>query len=473
MHRLRVGLGLLCFGSICSFSQVSSAQTSSTEPTRQELQQQIQELREEVKDLRANVNHAPATQPVVGEDEHQVPSRDRAAYDTASYQKSMTGSSPFGNLTAGYARDKGFYIRSEDGNFLLHPWAFVQARDAFNYRSHGKGMDGDAENGFEIPRMKLVLDGNVFSPDLTYQVIWATNDTSGNLQLQDAWARYHIPRSPFAVEAGQIRNPLDHEQITFATKSLTPDRSIVNNILLNGDDVVKGASLSYGYDTPSPFRVLGAITSGQRNFDTNFQGYPTNPANWGTAIRADWKLMGNWSDYNQFTSLGNKEPLFVIGAGADYTEAGAAAALTHVVDAQFTLPQGLTLYGAYLGRYTRHDAGLPNTNGTPASSTSVASDTYDSTVRLMVAQLFNDRFEPFARYEYIQFDPHEFTAGTKSTVHDITAGFNYYFYGHRAKITTGATYLPNGCPVGNTISDLLATKHGNEWILQAQFQLIL
>src|SRR6185437_2884086 len=110
MHRSRVALGLLCFGSICYFPSNLLAQSNATEPTRAELQQQLQELREEVRDLRANVNHAPATQPVVGEDEHQMSSRDRRAYENVSDQKPVTGSSPFGNLTAGYARDKGFYI---------------------------------------------------------------------------------------------------------------------------------------------------------------------------------------------------------------------------------------------------------------------------------------------------------------------------------------------------------------------------
>ena len=35
----------------------------------------------------------------------------------------------------------------------------------------------------------------------------------------------------------------------------------------------------------------------------------------------------------------------------------------HVVDAQFGIPNGLTLYGAYLGRYTRHNGGAIGTNG--------------------------------------------------------------------------------------------------------------
>ncbi len=320
---------------------------------------------------------------------------------------------------------------------------------------------------------KFILDGNAFSRDFTYQFIWATSDTTGNLQLQDAWGRYHIPNTPFAIRAGQIRNPLDHEQIIFATKSLTPERSIVNNVLLNGDDIVKGASIGYGFDTPSIWRVEAAITSGQRNFDTDFQPFPTNTADWGAAARLDWKFMGDWKDYNQFTSLDDKDPLLIAGAGVDYTEAGAAAALTHVVDIQYNLPQGLSLYGAYLGRYTRHNAGSPTTNGQPSSPTSPASNTYDSTFRFMAADLIGPHWEPFFRYEYLHFDGSELPAGTGPNINDFTLGTNYYFAGQRAKISAGASYLPEGSPVSNTLGDLLVSHKGNEIIVQVQFQLIL
>jgi hypothetical protein len=376
---------------------------------------------------------------------------------------------PLNDLHAGYDPDKGFIIRSGDGNFLLHPWAFFQFRNATNYRTSPSGID----NGFEMPRAKFILDGNVFTPDLKYQLIWATSDTTGDLQLQDAWARYHFPGTPFAVEAGQIRDPLDHEQILFATKSMTPDRSIVNNVFLNGDDIVKGAELSYGYDGDSPIRDAVAITSGQRNFDTDFQDYPTNSADWGAANRFEWKLFGNWKDYEQFTALDDKKPLLVLGGGLDYTEAGAAGALTHVADVQYDLPEGTSVYAAYLGRYTQDNGGSPTTNGSPTSATSARNNTYDSTVRVMVAQLIQNHFEPFARYEYLSFDPAEVHSDTNPRVNDITVGANYYFYGHRAKLTGAASYLPNGSPVASTLGDLIASHRGAEVILQIQFQLMI
>jgi len=461
-----------CFAAIsCLITSNSWAQSKpASDPTTQELLDQVRALRSEVTELRAKVAAPqPTTQPSPAIVQVATPQDTINQVVKDAQQNSQLAD--MAGLTAGYSLDKGFFIRSDDGNFLLHPWAFVQIRYAANYRENATAATSDTETGFELPRAKFILDGNVFSPDLTYQFIWATSDTGGDLGLQDAWGRYHIPNTPFALEAGQIRDPVDHEQIMFATKTLTPGRSIVNNVLLNGDDIVKGASVSYGYDGNNPFRSELAFTSGERNFDTNFEGFPTNTANWGAAGRFEYKLFGDWNDYNQFTGLNNKQPLLVLGAGLDYTEAGAAGALTHVADIQYTLPNGLSLYGAYLGRYVRDNGGSPTTNGT-LTAPAPTFDTYDASARVMAAYLIKEHWEPFARFEWINFDGRELPAGTNNVVYDATLGMNYYFYGQRAKLSAAVTYLPGGSPVSSTIDDLLASERGNEVIGQLQFQFI-
>jgi hypothetical protein len=449
---------------IACVSSMSLAQTTAPSAdaamSQQQMLERMQDLQSQVKDLRNRLDQVqPTTQPA-------------ATAQVEPPVQNKVHQPPI--LNAGYSLDKGFYIRTDDGRFLLHPWVFLQARDAYTYRSIDTSNVHDGENGLELPRAKFIVDGNAFSPDLTYQFIWATSDQTGNLGLQDAWGRYHIPGTPLAVEGGNIRDPVDHEQILFATRTLTPERSLVNNVLLNGDDIVKGAELAAGYDTPSSLRGEVAFTSGERNFDTTFQTYPTNPASWGVAGRVEWKLMGDFKDYDQFTSLDDKEALLVIGGGADYTEGGSTAGLTHVLDAQYNLPCGLSLYAAYLGRYVRHDAGNPATDGTPASTAAVfaSADTYDATARFMAAYLIQDRFEPFVRYEYLHLDSREFTAPTNNDISDITVGFNYYFYGHRAKATFGASYLPQGSPFASTLGDVLTTHRGQDFVIQSQVQLI-
>ena len=78
----------------------------------------------------------------------------------------------------------------------------------------GKAEDKDTQNGFELRRMKIGLDGNAFGQDLTYRFIASFDRHNGNEVLEDAWARYHIPQHvALCAKAGQIRDPLDHEQL--------------------------------------------------------------------------------------------------------------------------------------------------------------------------------------------------------------------------------------------------------------------
>jgi hypothetical protein len=464
----------------CSTATLA-AEPDATTPSSATLQAQVQKLQEELDAMKA-----------------REAARDNAAANTTTNDKANgpaasstsieavradadTHSIAFGDMEgmgAGYVPGTGFVIKSDDGNFLLHPWAYLQARYSANYREKSKNFNTDSSTdaGFEIARLKFVMDGNVFTPDLTYQLIWNTVKAGGTLTLNDAWARYRFHDTPFAIQGGQIRNPLDHEQILFATQSLTVDRSFIDDEFAGGEGIVQGVDLSYGYDQNGPIRGEIAFTHGLRNNDVTFQGYPTTAANWGISGRVDWKLMGDWNNYNRFTALDLKKDLLVIGAGADYTEAGSTASLTHVVDAQYDMGNGFSAYAAYLGRYTKDNAGPIGTNGA-STTTATHPDTYDSTARLMLAYLYNQHLEPFIRFEYIQFDPAELTPGTErgGNIDDITLGANYYFYGQRAKLSTNLIYLPNGSPVSDTsVNDILATPfQKNELIFQMQFQLII
>ena len=53
----------------------------------------------------------------------------------------------------------------------------------------------------------------------------------------------------------------------------------------------------------------------------NFQDFPTNKANFGADGRIEYLAFGKWSQYEDFTALGNKQDLLAFGAGVDFTEA--------------------------------------------------------------------------------------------------------------------------------------------------------
>src|SRR5256885_355990 len=89
--------------------------------------------------------------------------------------------------------------------------------------------------------------------------------------------------------------------------------------------------------------------------------------------------------------------------------------------------------------------------------------------------MFSPKWEVFGRYEYIRFDGKTpgFAAGTDTNVHDLTAGVNYYMYGHGAKLTMDVSYLPNGTPVSDTGSDVLSDNGGKEFLARIQIQLLI
>ena len=95
------------------------------------------------------------------------------------------------------------------------------------------------------------------------------------------------------------------------------------------------------------------------------------------------------------TALGAKSELLVAGAGFDWTQAGSNDALFWTVDAQYDNPNGLGLYGAILGQYTK----------IPGTALAIPSGNYDSYGALLQAgYMINNQWEPFARWDYTHLD---------------------------------------------------------------------
>ncbi|HSU67248.1 MAG TPA: hypothetical protein VLJ39_10265, partial [Tepidisphaeraceae bacterium] len=64
-------------------------------------------------------------------------------------------------------------------------------------------------------------------------------------------------------------------------------------------------------------------------------------------------------------------------------------------------------------------------------------------------------------------DGREFATGTRSTVHEITIGGTYYFYGQNAKFTVDLSYFPDGTPVADPGNDVLANPGHAELVGRA------
>ncbi|HWE03063.1 MAG TPA: hypothetical protein VG326_11700, partial [Tepidisphaeraceae bacterium] len=409
-------------------------------------------------------------------------------------------------FTAGYS-DNRFIIQSADGNFTWRPWLHFQMRDVVEDRANRLGgkkyPEDEVDNGFEIRRMRFGFDGNLYSPDFTYFFNWTTNRASGNTTvsgatpsatggtvtasnnlggvpfLEEAWVAYHLPTTPFSIKLGQQHDPLIHEELTSSRYRHSAEISLTGDIFANGDAFTEGAFLIY--DAGKNLRVEAGVNHGMRSANTNFLDYPNNGGynafDYGFAGRAEWKFFGRWKDYGQVGAVDTKEPLLVVGTGADYSERGREGQLVAAADAMYADQNGLLFYGEFVDRYTTHNFGAYTQSGVGASIITpdpavAGKPTNEYSLLAEGGYIINKRIEPFARYEFMHIQGD--AAGSHNWLNVVTGGVNYYFHGHRVKLTLQAMWLPQGLPFDDSPSDELSSPNGHREIdFEAQLQILL
>jgi hypothetical protein len=476
-----------CAGMAC-FADQPTTQPS----TQSDYNQEIKALRQRLDDLEARQKEADQKRLEAEQKLEAQQTEDAVRHDLDHRDRLLDVS----GLSSGFVNDR-FVIQSDDGRFVLRPWFHLQVRDVTLWRQDLKaGNRDDIENGFEIRRVKFGLDGNMFTPDFTYFFNWATSRANGTANvtnssgtkigtvsnnlggvpiLEEAWVKYKFPGTDFYVKGGQIKDPLLHDQIVSSRYQQSAERSLTADIFANGDAFTEGVTLIY--DPKSFIRTEAGVNHGIRSANTNFLDPTTNGYNYGVAGRAELKAMGQWKDYGQVGAVGVKERLLVFGLGADMSERGHAQQLVFAADAQYASPIGLNFYGAYVGRYTNHNFGIPSQTGTGASFATpdpiVANrSTYEFSALGEIGYLIAEHWEPFGRVEY--FNLRGTAAGSRNDFTAITGGVNYYFVGHRAKLTAEAVYLPQGIPIDDGASDVLTNPNGRgELSGVVQFQLLL
>ena len=466
MHRkkttlVRVTTPFLLGAALAGQSRAAAPADGGQELSREQLQQQLLELQERVRSLEAT--QPAATQPAATQ---PSPSFAPTGGDVAEVVKDAERrSAPFlaaaGGVTAGY--DKGFFIKSDDGSFLLKPQVLFQFRYVGNYEEDGRGgEDAAVESGFEARRTRFRFDGNAFSPKFTYSFVWDTNRQGGGVSLLDAWGQYAFAEK-WALKFGQFKESVFHERDVSGFSQLAVDRSLAD-ALLGGNltDRVQGVSLIYGGTKDDAFRAEVAYHDGANSRNTNFLDGPTH---WGAGVRGEYKVFGDWAAYKDLTAKASKENLLVVGAGADYTDRDGADVLLSTVDAQYELADRLVVYGAVHANYTDPHEGT----GDPSR--------FDWGVLGQVGYLLNKKWEVFGRYDVVALDEDAVDDGDEDTFHEITGGVNYYLgkdgaFLHRAKLSLDLSYLPNGAPSDQTQAGILAADEA-EFVVRGQFQLML
>jgi hypothetical protein len=470
--KFAVAVAAAIFG--VSASTLVLAADPATEPTTKELLDQIKQLQNKVEQLEAKQNQSSAD---------VATTVDKIVNDASRRSQLLVTD---GNLAGGWnAQKQQFYLGSEDGNFYLHPSVILQFRGNVNYRENAKDSgNSSTEEGFEIRRAKFGFDGNIFTPDLTYRLQWQDNST-GTPNLEYGFVQYVFQHNVWGnadlgVRAGQGKNIIFKEENVGDTAQLMVERSMAES-LVGGNappsNLVQGVDfLVLGKENPfhADFQVNDGYGSGNTNFTQPHGTVPTfpqdpsappnNPGNFGTAVRLDWKVFGDWADTNDFTGKNSgKKDLLDIGGGVDYTDAEGATAVRYTIDAQYQIAQKLSVYVAgYGAHFDFRDtaAGVPgsqNNYGAQAEAGYSLNRAWQLVGRLSISKL-DDEFE---------------VNGT-STFQEYAVGMNWYgpdgAWGNHAKFSFDLNYLPDGSPSLPGL-DYLASQGNNQFVLRTQFQL--
>jgi hypothetical protein len=380
------------------------------------------------------------------------------------------------NMGAGY--DNGFFISAGEG-WTLRPGAFFQFRNVTNWRSDadddGTGDDDDEiENGFEIRRMRLEHNGTAFTRDLEYSFVWDTARNGGSVSLLDAWVKYMFA-DDWGFRAGQFKDLTTHEKLVSAKRQLAVDRSLLDTAIGgNLYDRVQGVSLIYGgYNQNNPINAEAAFHDGLNSKNTDFTKPDNGPgteddgSDFGVAGRLEWKAMGDWRAYRDFTAMGNKEDLLVLGVAGDWTQFGDGDVFLGTVDAQWENAAGLGIYGAAIVNHRDEEI------------SGIGDDSTDWGALVQVGYMLNPAWELFGRVSYTEFDQEVDLGGdSEDTFWELTVGVNYYLgnngsAGHRAKVTIDVTYLPDGSPEEQGGLGYLGNSGDDEIVVRGQFQLLI
>jgi outer membrane murein-binding lipoprotein Lpp len=484
----------------------------------------IDALRAELSELRAQNNSLSAR---VDAQDTEWLNEERASeirgivQDVLADSQSRTSLQDSG-MMAGYKAGKGFFLSNADGSFSLNVSGQLQTRWVFNNNPDPvSGFDGttgqaivdnnEKQNwGFQVRRAHVQFQGNVIDPTWTYAINGAFegpdngfgNPTNGGtFEFQEAYIAKELDNG-ITITLGQFKTPWLREELVESSQQLAVERSVVNEIF-NQDRAV-GIMASWNNDD---WNLAGSYNNGQRtavNQQNRYSNFSDNNTNWSFSARGEWKLSGDWSDFDSFTSSQGDDQAMMIGVaamGQRYNENSAAynfgpnlndAIASALLPAGLQVPNldGTTVFGltadfsAKFSGFSLFASGVWQNYDTGAAN----SNSFNSWgVVVQGGYSLNDQWEIFARYEEANANVEEtlgtgalataasqyITEGGNASI--LTLGANY-FISENVKFTVdwGINFAKNLDLYSSPASDTgwESSTGSSQWLIRAQLQLL-
>ncbi len=400
----------------------------------------------------------------------------------------------------GSGHDGMFHIGDSSGVNRLNVRGVMQFRYLADFRdsSVALGTDNETTIGFQMARARLIFDGNVINENLSFRIDGDFNspanggntgfggvfgaDNFGAFTLHNAYGKYNFEGEGqgWSIQWGQMKAPVLFEE--FGNEDwhgLAVERSIVNEFFTAG--YTQGINFGYASDQIA-FNAGFNDGAGTANSAYNGFGAGNPEADFGLTARLDWKIQGDWAQFQDMTSFRGSNMGARLGGGIHYQHMGEtnpsfAGGSGNFIEDYFLYTidgavegDGWNLYAAVVGAHTEFQTGAG------------ASDRDDFGVMIQGGVFLTNDFEMFARYDGLFLDdtgPGR-TAAADDNLNFITVGGNYYFVpeSHAAKFTGDVVFslndsLPNGGGLlpDNTTGVLGDTTDG-EVLLRLQMQLV-
>jgi hypothetical protein len=382
-------------------------------------------------------------------------------------------------VAMGYG-DKGFEIRAKDGKFAtLIQWRF-QGRWSYPTRADEEGVadfSDQTESTLELRRVRMKVGGHGYQPWIKYyfEVNWQATQNSGSssstgTQLLD-W-RISLEKFKFlSFRVGQWKVDYNRERRDSSGNQQFVERSIVNSAFTIDRQV--GAML-YGHLAPGTFLdsryYAGVFTGsgrGEANDDDNMMWFG----------RLQWNFLGRdleWSqsdvEYHEqpttsvafaaYTNIGkctrwSSSGCGTLGslnsAGLPYTKDSSATNGQFRVDGmmeEFALKwQGLSLQHEYHWKQVKDSSFA---EGAPGYKTNLMGSY--SQIGYFPHYLITAIPKPLeVAFRYAFVDPN--VSAKNDTLQEFTTAINWFFAGHKNKLTLDGTWFALAQPEGRDLQE--------------------
>jgi len=419
--------------------------------------------------------------------------REKQAADPSYGKKAKSES----DVKVGWSK-KGFTLEREDGLFKTAiQWRF-QGRYSYPERVDGDST-GDFTDGnqstFELRRVRLKVGGHAYKPWIKYylEVNWQSTSNSGSSSGSTSlltW-RFTLDKYKWAqLRLGQWKVNYNRERVDSSGKQQFIERSIVNTVFTL--DRQTGVMLM-GHLAPGTFADswyhLGVFTGSGRGedndddnmmwlgrFQWNFFGrdlkssqsdvkYHENPT--ASIAFAAYTNIGKCTRWSS-NGCGTLQPGFTTSLGLPFTSASTAINGQFRTDGmveEFAFKwRGLSIQHEYHWKQIK-DAGRPAVTGTtmlPATSfTPAIAAVAQSKTNLMGSYAQIGYFPHYlipaipkpleVAFRYAFVDPN---VGAKhDRLEEFTTAVNWFFAGHRNKITMDVTHFGLAQPTGKDLTE--------------------